>query len=335
MQSILREYCSKYRLRLLELNHHLLANQDRVDPEFDFQGCDFIFITHAQHFEKLVDAVPNLRYRVIHLIRNPYKIIMSGVRYHQITDEGWCNRRIFVADKQGRCGFRQIAAYNVDASGQVGDYSYRQIMNLLPDDEKVEFEIRNHASTFGTIGSIDHFLKRFRGDGNVATVRLEDVATDECINYVSEFLALNEDFRDSYRSKVGARTWLGKHVTNADGKDTHQNSFNDKLYDVFATGLGSSVLYNFGYAPDSPPPEYFVVAEEPAKPEPVSVEVAASTKSADDVPSISAEGSADELYVVGEKLFAFGKLDLAREAFARSLALDGNRVSTLGRLGDI
>ena len=129
MQSILRDDCSEYRLRLLELNHHLLANQDRVDPEFDFQGCDFIFITHAQHFEKLVDAVPNLRYRVIHLISNLYEIIMSGVRYHQITDEGWRNRRIFVADKQGRCGFRQIAAYNVDASGQVGDYSYRQIMN--------------------------------------------------------------------------------------------------------------------------------------------------------------------------------------------------------------
>jgi tetratricopeptide (TPR) repeat protein len=335
MQSILGEYCSRYRLRLLDLNHYLLANRNEVDPTFDFQQYDFIFATHAQHFEKLVNAVPNLRYRAIHLIRNPYEIIMSGVRYHQITDEEWCNKRIFVADKYGRCGFRRIAAYNVDASGQVGDYSYRDIMNSLPADEKVEFEIRNHASTFGTIGSIARFLKRFRRDGNVATVRLEGIATDKCINDVFEFLALNEDFLEHYRSKVGARTWLGRHVTNADGKDTYKSSFNDKLYHVFAAASGFSVLHDFGYALDSALQEYFTVAEEPSESDPVPVEADGSTKSADDVPIIPAQGSADELYAVGEKLFALGKLDLAREAFERELALDDSRVSTLGRLGDI
>ena len=333
MQGILADYCSRYHLRLLDLNHYLIANENKVDPEFDFQQYDFIFATHAQHFEKLVNAVPNLRYRAIHLIRNPYEIIMSGVRYHQITDEEWCNKKIFVADKYGRCGFRRIAAYDVDASGQAGDYSYREIMNSLPADDKIEFEIRHHASTFGTIGAIARFLKRFRYDGNVATVRLEGIATDKCINGVFEFLALNEDFREHYRSKVGARTWLGKHVTNADGKDTYKSSFNDKLYHVFAAASGFSVLHDFGYRLDSAEQEYFTVAEEPA--DPVSIEATESPTSADGVPIIPTLGSADEVSAVGDKLLALGKLDLAREAFERVLALDDSRVSTLGRLADI
>jgi len=339
MQGILRDYCSKYRLRLLELNHHLVANQDQVDPEFDFQRCDFIFVTHAQHFEKLLNAVPNLRYRAIHLIRNPYEIIMSGVRYHQITDEGWCNKKIFVADKQGCCGFRQIAAYNVDASDQMGDFTYRDIMNLLPDAEKVEFEIRKHASTFGTIGSIDHFLTRFQYDGNVTSVRLEDIGADECIAYIFGFLALNDDFIDNYRDRVRVRTWLGKHVTNRNGKDTYEGFFNDTLYSLFVSEFGSSVVRDFGYAPGSPLPEYLVDPEIPAQKVPGLEEGAGSERqsaeSTDDIVVLPDEGSADELYAVGDKLFALGKLNLSKEAFGRSLARDGNRVSTLGRLGDI
>jgi glycosyltransferase involved in cell wall biosynthesis len=339
MQGILREYCAKYRLRLLELNHHLSGNNDQVDPTFDFQRYDFIFVTHAQHFEKLVDAVPNLRYRTVHLIRNPYEIIMSGVRYHQVTDEGWCNKKIFVADKHGNCGYKRIAAYNVDASAEVGSYTYREIMNLLPDTDKVEFEIRNHSLTFGTILSIAHFLKRFQGDDNVTTVRLEDIGTDECAAHVFKFLALNEEFVDHYRSKVGNKKWLGKHVTNRDGKDTYESAFNDRLYALFAGEFGASVVRDYGYALDSPLPEYFLANGEAEKhsngpKDGAGFELQPGT-SPGDVPTVPDQGSADELYAAGDKLFALGKLDMARESFRKSLALDGSRVSTLGRLGDL
>jgi len=339
MQGVLRDYCARYRLRLLELNHHLIAHQDQIDPEFDFQQYDVIFVTHAQHFERLIDAVPNLRYRAIHLIRNPYEIIMSGVRYHQITDETWCNKKLFVADDHGACGFKRIAAYNVDASDQLGDYTYREIMNLLSDTEKVEFEIRNHASTFGTIISIQRFLQRFRDDGNVANVRLEDIGIGNCANYVFSFLALNDDFIEHYQSKVGVKAWLGRHVTNMDGGSTYESAFNDRLYSLFASEFGPSVLHDFGYAPDSLPPVYMMQREEPTKPvhesDDASASEAQSTKDGIDIPVIPDQGGADELFRVGDKLLSLSKLALAKEAFRRALAVNGSQVSTLGRLGDV
>jgi tetratricopeptide (TPR) repeat protein len=336
MQGILREYCTKYGLRLLELSEHLAANNERlgvnldeVDPDLDFQGYDFIFITHAQHFEILVDAVPNLRYRAVHLIRNPYEIIMSGVRYHQITDEGWCNKKLFVADKRGPCGFRRIAGYDVDENAEVGDHTYREIMNLLPDDEKIEFEIRNHDSTFSTILYIESFLKRFQADGNVSTVRLEDIGTEECIKYVFAFLCLNEDFLDSYRSKVASRAWLGGHVTNARGTDTHQKAFNDRLYDLFAAQFGAALLHDFGYASSSPLPEYFAAAGGTVD------DKRRTTVGTGGLSIVAARRKADELYELGDKLLAQDDLSAAKEAFEGSLKFDGKRMSTLGRLGDV
>lgn len=331
MESILREYCARYNLRLLEMNDHLATNNarfglnlDDMDPEFNYQAYDFIFITNSQHFERLVKASPNLRYRVIHLIRNPYEIIMSGVRYHQITDEQWCNKKLFVADARGTCGFKRIAQYDADVNGLAGECSYRDIMRLLPDDQKIEFEIRNHGSTFGTINCIASFLKRFRTDGNVSTVRLEDIATEECINHVFEFLSLNEDFLESYRSKVSSRGWLGRHVTNTDGKDTHQRAFSERMYDLFAAEFGSSVADDFGYGGNSPPPKYSAVTQE-----------SSAGVSAGFPADVTDKAKADELYELGDTLLESGELNAAREAFEGSLRLDGNRLGTLGRLGDV
>jgi hypothetical protein len=256
MQAILREYCAKYRLRLLQLDQHLKSNKGRIDPAIDFQGYDFIFVTHAQHFEKLVDAVPNLSYKAVHLIRNPYEIVMSGVRYHQVTDEAWCNSKRFVADEKENGGFRKIAPH------EKGEYSYREIMNALPYAGKIAFEIRQQAMPSGTIVCIEHFLKRFRHHDNVTSIRLEDIGAAECVTHVFKFLDLNEEFADHYRSKVGSKKWLRGHITNPDVKDTYESAFNEELYDLFASAFGSSILRDFGYSADSPLPEYFALYAE-------------------------------------------------------------------------
>ena len=79
--------------------------------------------------------------------------------------------------------------------------------------------------------------------------------------------------------------------------------------------------------------------EEPTKPiyesDEASASEAQSTKDAIDIPVIPDQGSADELFRVGDKLLSLGKLALAKEAFRRALAVNGNQVSTLGRLGDV
>jgi tetratricopeptide (TPR) repeat protein len=338
MQSILRDYCTKYRLRLLELNHHLVVNGDCVDPKFDFQSHDFIFITHVQHFGKLVDAVPYLRYRVIHVIRNPYEIIMSGVRYHQITDETWCNKRLFVADSRGPCGFRRVAAYNVEPDDEAGHHTYREIMNMLSEPSKIEFEIRNHATTFGTINAIHQFLARFANDGNITSIRLEDIATDECIGYVFRFLALHEEFVDAYRSKVRGKAWLGAHVTNESGAYTYEAAFDEKLYALFAAEFGL-VARDFGYAPGSPSPEYFVACGKTSSPLPDEVVADAtgerSAQSSYDIPALPDHGNANDFFAIGNQLLSLNRLDLCKQAFERALALDNRRAATLGRLGDV
>jgi hypothetical protein len=248
MEGILREYCTAQNLRFFQLNQHLSKNNDCVDPAFNCQVYDFIQVTHAQHFERLIDAVPSLRYRALHLIRNPYEIIMSGVRYHQVTQEGWCNKKIFVRDVKGPCGYLRIANYNCSKEDEAGEYSYREIMSSLSPTDKIAFEIKYHATTFGTIPSIAHFLRRFANDKNVMSVQLESIGTDKCIDEVFEFLALDRSFLDQYAQKVKTKEWLGKHVTNQDGADTHKRAFNGELYALFDQEFGSSVMPLFGYA---------------------------------------------------------------------------------------
>ena len=143
-----------------------------------------------------------------------------------------------------------------------------------------------------------------------------------------EFLSLNEDFLDSYRSKVRSRTWLGGHVTNVDGKDTHQGAFNDRLYDLFVNQFGASMLHDLGYASSSPPPPYFADPGRPAdanrRPMP----------GANGLSIVAARRNADELYAQGDKLLAQEALEAAKEAFEELLTFS-MRISTLGRLGDI
>jgi tetratricopeptide (TPR) repeat protein len=335
MHGFVHEYCKKYNLKLLVLNKHLSENKDRIDTSVDFQAYDFIYITHAQHFERLINAVPNLRYRAIHLIRHPLEIIMSGVRYHQITDEGWCNRRIFIADPKAAAGYRQIGSYDAAKDQELGDFSYREIMNALDETGRVAFEIRHHATAFGTVPSIKRFLKRFHDDGNVATLRLEDISAPECVAFVFRFLALNEDYLPAYRAKVGEKAWLGKHVTNRDGKATFAASFNEELLTLFAHELGATTIADFGYAEDSPPPIYFAeppASSEPAQPAAIPEPEPAPPSAAIVLPK---QASADEFFAVGEKFMAAGETSMAKQAYQKALEEDDHKIGALGRLGDL
>jgi tetratricopeptide (TPR) repeat protein len=331
MQGVLREYCKTHKLKLLELNQHLSANQNRIDVNVDFQSYEFIFITHAQHFEQLVDAAPNLRYRAIHLIRHPLEIIMSGVRYHQITDEVWCNRKIFVADASAAAGFRRIANYDASKDQERGEMTYREIMNSLDDRGRVAFEIRQHAAAFGTIPSIKRFLARFRDDGNVATLRLEDISAPECIAFVFKFLALDDDYLANYRAKVGETGWLGKHVTNRDGKATFAAHFDEPLLKLFEAELGAATIADFGYTEDSPAPVYFREPQSPLPP----METAAPPPAAAPSPAFPEKGTAEEFFAAGEKYLAAGEPLLAKRAYQRALEADARKIGALGRLGDI
>ena len=58
---------------------------------------------HNNHFNRVNNDLIKSN-KCIVIIRNPYEIIMSGVRYHQITDEKWCNIK---KDKFGGLSYKQ------------------------------------------------------------------------------------------------------------------------------------------------------------------------------------------------------------------------------------
>jgi tetratricopeptide (TPR) repeat protein len=321
MAGIIRKYCEMFNLRLLELNAHFISHDGEIDTTVDFQAYDVIFVNHAQHFEHLITAVPYLRYRAVHLIRNPFEIIMSGVRYHQKTDEVWCNLKLFVKSPSGICGFERVAAYNAEATAQVGDYTYREIMNLLSEHERIEFEIGNHVAAFGTIPKILNLMRRFRGDANLSTIRLEDIATPDCIAHVFKFLNLNEAFLPIYTEMVGGKEWLGRHVTNRDGGITYLAEFDDALFALFAREFGDTILKELGYA----------TAEAPSLAGNENTNVAPVQPGRLD----GAQAYASALYKRADRVLSEGRLEEARELLERSLELMPDALSTLGRLGDI
>jgi hypothetical protein len=355
MQRILRDYCITYNKKLLELNDILKNKGAEIEPSYGFGEYDFIFITHIQHFVQLMAAVPHLKYRTVHLIRNPFEIIMSGVRYHQITDEKWCNEKVFVKDATTPWGYSQITNYGGDSGGQSGDFTYKQIMNNLTEKEKVKFEILNHKKTFGTINEITSFLKNVRFDNNILNVRLEDISRDECTDYLFHYLSLDEGFKATYTTLIKNKNWLGDHVT--DQGKTYKDIFDTELLAIFDTEFGKDVLQIFGYDENAEIPLYLTSeirnlnANERIENqvEPTSIqEILAPEK----LVNIKTENSQNQLieeaikslktnnldfdqyYGLGEILYNSREFRYAYIAFKKCVDRDDKNISGLGRLAD-
>jgi hypothetical protein len=83
----------------------------------------------SNHFNRVSDEnIKNNKCVVI--IRHPMEIIMSGVRYHQVTREKWCKKK----------------------EKKWNNLSYKEKLKTLNDSEKINFEMRNIAKE--TINSI-------------------------------------------------------------------------------------------------------------------------------------------------------------------------------------
>jgi len=95
------------------------------------------------------DMIKNTKCVVI--IRHPYEIIMSGVRYHQITSEKWCNKK----------------------RKDLNDLSYKQNIQNLNFDDKIIFEMENCA--YETINAIYNDMKNRNFNNNILFIKLENL----------------------------------------------------------------------------------------------------------------------------------------------------------------
>jgi hypothetical protein len=95
------------------------------------------------------DMIKNTKCVVI--IRHPYEIIMSGVRYHQITSEKWCNEK----------------------KKDLNNLCYKQHLQNLNFDDKIIFEMENHA--YQTINAIYNDMKNRNFNNNILFIKLENL----------------------------------------------------------------------------------------------------------------------------------------------------------------
>ena len=332
MLGLAREYCETYGLKHLVFDRYLRDNGNRIDPAHDFQSYDVISINHALHFAQLIDAVPGLAYRALHLVRNPYEIIMSGARYHEVAREEWSDKKLFVADEGGPCGFLRIGPNSQPDEACRGDFSYRDILGRLGREQKIEFEIRELRRGFNTIPCIRNFLRRFKSDRNVATIRLEDVATEACIAFVFAFLDLRREFLPAWRRKTGSKSWLGRHVTNGRGEATYRDAFTPRLYAAFDEEFGPNALAEFGY--DPPPEPAAIVAGYREALARIGASLTVEETTFDD-DLAAAAGDVRALWALGERCLQAFRFDAARAAFAACAELDGGRAPTLGKLAHV
>jgi len=177
-----------------------------------------LFLNHSNFFQK-----PTIKYKGIHIYRHPYEIIMSGVRYHQITNEKWCAKKKLPGKK---C-------------------TYKQHIRKLSIDDKISFEMKNAAKR-----TIMNIYNWDWDDDNFKMIKLEDVNenTKQSANEIASFLNLNiPKFIKIFDSTVKIKR-TDKHNTNkTKSLYTFQNHFKEKHYQQFREIFPANLLQKLGY----------------------------------------------------------------------------------------
>jgi len=181
-----------------------------------------LFLNHSRDFK-----MPRTEYKGIHIYRHPYEIIMSGVRYHQITSETWCAKK---KKFPGPSGIKE---------------TYQQRIRRLDMDDKIMFEMEHSAKN--TIMSIYNWD---RTDKNFKMIKLEDVNenTTEIANEIAAFLDLKIPKFTKIFEKNVRKMRTAKHTTNKSGSlYTFQKHFKAKHYERFKELFPLDLFEKLGY----------------------------------------------------------------------------------------
>jgi hypothetical protein len=180
------------------------------------------------------------------------EIIMSGVRYHQVSSERWLHkphypRRIHQAfhkhghtPSSGNRLWGDMTAKTEKACKE----TYSEIINRLPMDKKIIFEMENAATT-----TIPHILYDFTYRENTLFFQLEELYDESNVRPLSKriakFSGLDENYlekaiREAMSKKYNATTKVLAH--------TYKRHFKTVHYDLFHELFPSVTLEVLGYS---------------------------------------------------------------------------------------
>jgi len=179
------------------------------------------------HFNN-VSAEEIIAHKCIVLIRNPYEIIMSGVRYHKITDEAWC----------------------CSPQDRFNNLSYKEYISSLPDNEKIIFEMKNCGQH--TLKHIYNDMKNRNYGNQVYFIKLEDlydidnipIICKKIVEHLDESENINLDFLiEAFETNLSKSF----HRTNNSNNYTYPDEFKEQDYIEFNKLFPNDIVTIMGY----------------------------------------------------------------------------------------
>jgi hypothetical protein len=164
--------------------------------------------------------------KIIHLIRHPYEIIMSGLLYHKKCTETWCvNPRT------------STKADNINYNFQ--GLSYQNKLNTLNTEDGINFEMEGRS--YNTI--IDMYNAHFYDYPFCLNIKMEDLILhfDETIAKIIHFINLKNIDCSSLKNSETYMTNTTKMI------DRYAHFFTDKNYHHFNDVFSNINLKKYNY----------------------------------------------------------------------------------------
>ena len=183
--------------------------QEKTGLNFEFQG----------KLDVLSNSIIE-NAKVIVCIRNPYEIIMSGMRYHQITTEKWCinpnNDGISYQDEIN--SFESVEEKILFEMKKIGGLTITNMYNFIKN--KTQYEVYSKADKTVDINK------------NILIIKLEDFMTEEgrtnIVSKITDHVPILDKNILSNCIKIHGRKKFNK--TNPLFSDTYQEYFTDEQF---------------------------------------------------------------------------------------------------------
>jgi hypothetical protein len=136
-------------------------------------NCDVAVFLHSRG--ELVE-LQRRAFRGIHVRRDPREVVVSGYLYHRHTNEKWCVAKSTPDENPAESPRVPLSRRHESFEwkekylGELGELSYQQVLNRLPQNDGLRFEISHYGGW-----TIDHMVEVGRSRRVQHQVKIEDL----------------------------------------------------------------------------------------------------------------------------------------------------------------